>query len=222
MPASNDLAPWFKLQGLTLDAIHPSWFADLAPELVVEARKNFLCRRWLAIRLSTISPLLFGAPAPLRHAEAQPLQSAAWLEEALADTMDCAFDLGLLVLPGLVRTVVARADVMRLRSALGAARYERILKGQPDSLFRAHATGADIEPAIDGGAAVVERLTRRGAAELMGYAASVHPAWGESVRLCFERRASEVAPAPCLDPDVVEDCLRLRATVPEADLGETA
>jgi hypothetical protein len=56
----------------------------------------------------------------------------------------------------------------------------------------------------------------------VGYAASVHPAWGESVRLRFERRASEVALAPSLDPGVVEDCLRLRATASAAVQGETA
>jgi hypothetical protein len=216
VPASQDLGAWFKLQRLTLDAVHASWIADIAPEIVREMRSSLLGRRWLAIRLSTASPVLFGGPAQIQPAQAGQLQSAAWLAAPLADLTNCALELGSLALAGMVRTVVARADVMRLRGLLGSVRYERILKGPPDPLSRTR-PGADAG-AANSGDDVVERLMRRGAAELMGYAAGVHSAWGESVKLRFERGISEVAPAPTLEPNAAEDCLRACAAAAEPAL----
>jgi hypothetical protein len=68
---------------------------------------------------------------------------------------------------------------------------------------------------------MVERLVRCGAAEFAGFADSLHPAWGESVRLTYERAWWFDACAPSLTPAAAEACLRLRigAVPPAANPG---
>jgi hypothetical protein len=62
---------------------------------------------------------------------------------------------------------------------------------------------------------MVERLVRCGAAEFAGFADSLHPAWGESVRLTYERAWWFDACAPSLIPAAAEACLRLRIQRPD-------
>ena len=59
MSASDDLKPWFDLQSATLDRVHPSWFLNIEPQLIVAARRDALGRRWLANQLAKLSPALF-------------------------------------------------------------------------------------------------------------------------------------------------------------------
>ena len=182
MSASDDLKPWFDLQSATLDRVHPSWFRNIEPQLILAARRDALGRRWLANHLAGLSPALFSLTV-WRSEFAAPLGAAAWLAHPLEEPMECALELGGVALAAAVRTVVTRDGVMKLRLALGASRYDRVLQSN------VVATDSNDRPVWTGGAVedITDHVARRGAMELAGYAASIHPAWGESVRLSFER-----------------------------------
>ena len=182
MPASDDLKPWFDLQSATLSRVHPSWFRNIDPQLILAARRHALGRRWLANQLARLSPSLFSLTVWRSEAAAR-LAASAWLAQPLEDPMECALELGGVALAAALRTVVTRDGVMKLRLALGAARYDRVLQSNvvaSDSSERPVWTSGEVER-------IADHVARRGAMELAGYAASAHPAWGESVRLSFER-----------------------------------
>ena len=202
MIAHEDLVALFDLQGQTTERIHPSWLPEMAPELVSAARGSPAARRWVANRLSRVSPMLFNlstasSPTPI------PLHQARWLITLLQSPLECALDLGSLALAATVRTVITRAGVSRLRTVLGPTRYARVLSG-PTPLTAGSSSGGAQED-------ISERLVRCGAHELAAYAAFLHPALGESVRLSFECSWWDAVPAPLLAPAVAETCLQLRA-----------
>jgi hypothetical protein len=180
--ASDDLKPWFDLQSATLDRVHPSWFRNIEPQLIQAARRDALGRRWLANYLAPLSPALFSLTI-WRSEAADRLAATAWLAQPLEESMECALELGGVALAAALRTVVNRDGVMKLRLALGASRYDRILQSN------VVATGSTERPVWTNGAveSITDHVARRGAMELAGYADNAHPAWGESVRLSFER-----------------------------------
>jgi len=180
--ASDDLKPWFDLQSATLNRVHPSWFRNIEPQLILAARRDALGRRWLANQLAGLSPALFSL-TEWRSEAAARLGAAAWLAHPLEDPMECALELGSVALAAAIRTVVTRDGVMKLRLALGASRYDRVLQSNVVT------TDCNDRPVWTSGAveSITDHVARRGAMELVGYAANVHPAWGESVRLSFER-----------------------------------
>jgi hypothetical protein len=171
--------------------------------LVSEARTQPLGRRWLANHLSTHSPMLFG----LRTADAiKRLQEAGRSAPALGDALESARELGAMAYASVVRTTVRRTHVKSVRAVLGIECYERVLTASlpelppPDEpLFWGDAIGDE---------AVQVRIFRQGAAELLGYADSVHRAWGESVRLAFDRKTWTNMPATVLPAAVADACLR--------------
>jgi hypothetical protein len=105
-----------------------------------------------------------------------------------------------------VRTTVRRAHVKSVRAVLGIECYERVLTASLPDLPPPE------EPLFWGGAvgdeAVEDRILRQGAAELLGYADSVHRAWGESVRLAFDRKTWTNMATPVLPADIADACLR--------------
>jgi hypothetical protein len=213
-PAREDLQSWLALQRDTTERVHSSWFPSLSADLVVQARKTPLGRRWLADRLVHVSPLLFGIlPYETEALPARNLRNSEWLRTCLRQVLECALDLGSLTLAVTVRTMVARSEVMRLRAVLGAARYERLLS-MPTATSPGGPPGVpDVEAreiADCHGDDLLERLLRRGARELAAYATGLHPALGESVRLSFECSWWDVEGAALLTPAVIESCLRLR------------
>ena len=182
MSASDDLKPWFDLQSATLNRVHPSWFRNIEPQLILAARRDALGRRWLANHLASSSPALFSLTV-WRSDAASRLGAAAWLAQPLQDPMECALELGGVALAAALRTVVTRDGVMKLRLALGASRYDRVLQSNvvpTGSTERPVWTNGEVE-------SITDHVARRGALELAEYAANAHPAWGESVRLSFER-----------------------------------
>jgi hypothetical protein len=191
--------------------VHASWFPRIPPALVLEARAQPLGRRWLANHLSSQSPLLFGLRVPEGAEAVANLQEVARLAPMLGDALDSALELGAMAYAAIIRTTVRRADVKSMRTVLGVARYERVLtavlpelSAPAQPLFSADGAGDD---------AVEERLIRQGAAELLHYADRVHRAWGESVRLAFERRIWMNMPPTVLPAASVAACLhRLAAT----------
>lgn len=211
MPTAEDLQAWLDLQAETLDRVHASWFPRIPPALVLEARAQPLGRRWLANHLSSQSPLLFGLRVPEGAEAVANLQEVARLAPLLGDALDSALELGAMAYAAIIRTTVRRADVKSMRTVLGVARYERVLtavlpelSAPAQPLFSADGAGDD---------AVEERLIRQGAAELLHYADRVHRAWGESVRLAFERRIWMNMPPTVLPAASVAACLhRLAAT----------
>jgi hypothetical protein len=213
LPAHEDLQAWLALQRETTERVHPSWFPGLPAELIVHARKSPPGRRWLANRLARVSPLLFGIPHETEAVPARNLRNAEWLRICLHDVLECALDLGSLTLAVTVRTMVTRSEVMRLRAVLGVERYERLLFAPPSTssasapaAFRAGAHGT----AECRGDDLAERLLRCGAHELAAYAATLHPALCESVRLSLECNWWDVEGMASLTPAAVESCLRLR------------
>jgi hypothetical protein len=205
MIAREDLLTLFELQGQTIDRIHPSWLPEIAPELGSAARVSPQGRRWLANRLSEVSPPLFSLPAA-SSPTALALHQARWFMTLLQNPLECALDLGSLALAASVRTVITRAGVSKLRTVLGPTRYSRVLSG-PGEATNAAATAGSVSAPED----LSERLIRCGAHELAAYAAFLHPALAASVRLSFECNWWDTLPAPLLTPAVAAACLKLRA-----------
>jgi hypothetical protein len=211
---SEDLQTWLDLQRETLARVHTSWLPGIPVELLTVARKSALGRRWLTKRLAAVSPLLFGRPGPPDSVSASGLVSAAWLMPVLRDSLECALDLGSLALASTVRTIIKRSAVVKLRAALGPDRYIRALTSAP---VPSQTTKQQVPPATltdTDENEIVERLTRCGAVELAAYAEYLHPAWGESVRLTFERGWWRNLLVPQLIPEVAEAALRLREPPP--------
>jgi hypothetical protein len=203
----EDARVWFEVQVETLKRVHSSWLPGVPIDLLTQARKLALGRRWLAKRLCTVSPVLFGLQTELAAQAIAGLQAAAWLAPLVADPFECALDLGSLAMAATIRTLVNRPEVVKIRGALGAERYARVLA------FPAPASPSAPAPAA-GDLDMVDRLIRCGAAEFAAFADSLHPAWGESVRLTYERAWWFDACAPSLTPAAAEACLRLRIQPP--------
>jgi hypothetical protein len=157
----EDATLWFEVQVETLKRVHSSWVPGVPIELLAQARKLALGRRWLARRLTVVSPVLFGLPAELDCESVGRLRLAAWLAPLAAEPLQSALHLGALALAPLIRTPA----------------------NQP-------------------------KFIRRGAAEFAAFADFLHPAWGESVRLTYERDWWFEAPHSSLTPAVAEACLR--------------
>ncbi|HEY6921930.1 MAG TPA: hypothetical protein VI653_00565 [Steroidobacteraceae bacterium] len=216
MSASDDLKPWFDLQSATLHRVHPSWFRNIEPQLILAARRDARGRRWLANHLASSSPALFSL-TEWRSEAASRLGASAWLAQPLEEAMECALELGAVALAGAIRTVVARDGVMKLRLALGAARYDRVLQSNvvaAPSSERPVWTSEAVE-------SITDHIARRGAMELAGYADNIHPAWGESVRLSFERWWWMSPSEATLPATVVEVSLRPPETLYEVVLTGT-
>lgn len=197
---------WLDLQRETLSSVHASWLPGIPPGLVAVARERAIGRRWLATPLAATSPILFARPSLSDARSAARLLRAGWLLPLLRTSRDCALDLGSIALGATVRRIVKRTAVVKLRAALGPDRYARILRSQGGS-----SEGDSAAPLTDEDT-LIERLTRSGVAELIAYADRMHPAWGESFKLSFEREWCSGKPAPPqLLPDIVEAALRSRA-----------
>ena len=183
--------------------------------MVSEARAQPLGRRWLANHLSTQSPLLFGLKVPEGAEAVTHLVDAALNAPSLGDAMESARELGAMAYAPVVRTTVRRAHVQSVRAVLGIECYERVLTASlPElpapavPLFWGDAVGAE---AID------DLILRQGAAELLHYSDNVHRAFGESVRLAFDRKIWLNMPSSVLPAAVAETCLRRLAATYAGD-----
>src|SRR6201999_2558928 len=122
--------------------------------------------------------------------------------------MECALELGSLAMAPTLRTLVNRPEVVKIRGALGPERYTRVLSS-PMAPISPAGTPQPPPAAVTGELDMVERLIRCGAAEFAGLADSLHPAWGESVRLTYERSWWSDAWSPSLSAAAAESCLRV-------------
>lgn len=211
MSLPQDATLWFEVQDETLKRVHSSWLPGVPIDLLTQARKLALGRRWLTKRLGRISPVLFGrAVEPDSEALAR-LRAAAWIAPLAADPLECALDLGSLAMAAAIRTLVNRPEGARIRGALGPERYARVLAYHPP-----HSQVPAVPPAGD--LDMVERLIRCGAAEFAAFADTLHPAWGESVRLTYECSWWIDLYNPSLAPAVAAACLRRRVQQPDGRL----
>ena len=95
--------------------------------------------------------------------------------------------------------------------------YDRVLQSNivaTDSTERPVWTSGAVE-------SITDHVARRGAMELAGYADNAHPAWGESVRLSFERWWWMSPSERTLPAKVVETSLRPSETLYEVVLTGT-
>jgi hypothetical protein len=203
----EDATLWFEVQVETLKRVHSSWVPGVPIELLTQARKLPLGRRWLARRLDTMSPVLFGLPALMDSESVDRLRAAVWLAPLVADPLECALDLGALAMAATLRALVNRPEIQKIRGALGPERFARVLASPV-----AQTPPAAAAPAGD--LDMIERLIRSGAAEFAAFADSLHCAWGESVRLTYERAWWLDVSSPGLTPAMAESCLRLRTQPP--------
>jgi hypothetical protein len=205
----EDATLWFEVQVETLKRVHSSWLPGVPIELLTQARKLALGRRWLAKRLATISPVLFGLPSELDSEAVTRLRAAAWVAPLAAEPLESALDLGSLAMAATIRTLVNRPEVVKIRGALGPERYARVLAYHvPPSQPPAAPPAGDLD--------MVERLIRCGAAEFAAFADTLHPAWGESVRLTYECSWWIDLHYPTLTPAIAEACLRQRIQQPDS------
>src|SRR5689334_4891573 len=126
MSLPEDATLWFEVKVETLRRVHSSWLPGVPIELLTQARKLALGRRWLAKRLAPVSPVLFGLPAELDSDSVARLRAAAWIAPLAAEPLECALDLGSLAMAATIRTLVNRPEVVKIRGALGPERYARV------------------------------------------------------------------------------------------------
>jgi hypothetical protein len=207
----EEIRSWFDLQRETVERLHPSWLPEIDAELIGTARHTELGRRWLANRLCVTRPLLFTLPCGVGPGSAHELPRFARLRAILREPAESALDLGSLALAARLRTVVNRPAVTRLRTMLGTQRYERALKASSSTTdtvelpWLSMQTSEEIE-------VLVGQVLHHGAHELAAYAAGLHPALEESVRLSYERRWWDSPYPTALNPDAAAACLELRET----------
>ena len=207
MSLPEDAVLWFGVQVETLKRVHSSWLPDVPIELLTQARKLALGRRWLAKRLSSASPVLFGLPGELDSEGVDRLRAAAWIAPLVADPLECALDLGSLAMASTLRALLNNPEAVKIRSALGPDRYARVIA---TPVAPAQAAPQPAANDFD----IVERIIRCGAAEFACFAEALHPAWAESVRLTYERSWWFDPSVPSLMPRAAEACLKWRVQHP--------
>ena len=215
----QELGGWFDLQRATLERLDPSWLPGLAGELVIEARRTATGRRWLADRLTSVSPLLFALPRGPDATAVPKLDNLGWLAAVLREPHERALDLGSLLLAARLRTVVSRSTVTHLRAMLGVERYERALRASLANVTAPAVPRTSMQTS-DQANVLIRQVLRHGAHELAAYAAHLHPAFAQSVRLSFERDWWCCPYPATLHPDTVAAWLGLSGS-PNQTLSET-
>jgi hypothetical protein len=205
----EEIHSWFDLQRETVQRLHPSWLPAIDAELIGTARQTALGRRWLANRLSGIRPLLFALPCGVGPSSARELHRCDRFRAALHDPVETALDLGSFALAARLRTVVSRPAVTRLRAMLGTQRYERVLNASLSSTAAVAVPWLSMRT-TDEIEVLFGQVLHHGAHELAAYAAGLHPALAESVRLSFERCWWDSLYPTSLHPDTAAACLKLR------------
>jgi hypothetical protein len=206
LPKPQTLQPWFDLQSATLRRVHASWFAEISPELIATAHTRSLGRRWLANQLSRAHPMLFELPHDIGLEAMDGLRRAEWILPLVEDAEQCALDIGAVALAPTLRTIVAHSAVSRLRQVLGTERYERMLA----AATKATGSASDNSVLTEADESIVESVVRCGAWELAEFAERLHPMWGESVRLSFEREWWQGDWPRALRQDEIQAILRQR------------
>ena len=162
-----------RLRAVAVQQANPGWLAPLPAPLLAQMRASALGTRLIARTLAEgPAPALFGEP----YWRMPP--DADWLLRPPAALDELALDLAALALSALIRATVKRETVLRLKRVLGDARYALALNETSenlDSLGFAKALAAD--PALR------RHLLAQGHAELVAFAATIHPACAERIRL---------------------------------------
>jgi len=172
-PASAVTFDCVTLRAVAVQQANPAWFVSLPAPLVQRARASALGSRMLAWVLAEgIAPALFAEPAWKMPANADWL---FWPKSALDEV---ALDFAALALSASIRATVKRDAVLRLKRVLSEPRYALALNEPTASL---DARGFSTALAAD--ESLAQYLSTQGYAELIGYAATLHPACAERIRL---------------------------------------
>lgn len=172
---------WPKLQRAALDDVHPAWFAGWDAALVNEARQHALGRRLMALTLAQeAAPVLFGSlPAVIPHA----LSGSDWMLLPGDRLAELTLDLGVAAFAEAIRRCIERQPVVRLRRVLGNDRYTRVLASERGDAQHLPEMQTELESALVGDETLKAAIYQRGLAEWMAFAAPVHPAAIERLRL---------------------------------------
>lgn len=174
-----------RLLGAALDGAHPDYFEGIPRDLLTRGRGSPVGRRILLRKLlSRGHPLLVG----LFALKDEVIAGHAWVLWDARKLHDAAADLGAIALvPGL-RACIERSRVLRLRTAIGSRRLSMALtfdSGMPVPEAVNSMARKALAEVIDDVDAIAALVARSGYRELAGYAARIHPAFGERVRLAF-------------------------------------
>jgi hypothetical protein len=216
------LQAWPELQRVALDDAHASWLPGAPraalPDLLAQARRSPLGRRWIAQQLVRAAPQLLGRPAPAAPIDEAQLAAADWLlrplNAAVLPLSELLLELGAMALAAELRAVVARRGFACLRAVLGEARHERALREGPQAAA-AVVRPAEFNRALDSQLRLRSLVRNQGIAELEACAATVHVAACERVRLACERDWTAVQCSARLEPSYTAALVRAQLTQPE-------
>lgn len=177
------------LRAVAVQQANPAWFSSLPAVLVRNARGSALGARLLASALAEeIAPNLFAEPV-----WKMPV-NADWLFWPAPALNEVALDLAALALSASIRATVKRDGVLRLKRVLGEPRYALALNAPAASI-----DASGFAKALAADESLARYLSAQGYAELIGYAATLHPACAERIRLSLAPGAAPSLPRR-LDP----------------------
>lgn len=165
-----------------LAEVDPSWYGEIDPALLAQARDSRLGRRMLARWLAVGPAATLLAPAPGEGAAAA---ATGWPPARLAALVR---DLGALAYAPAIRAEVRREPVRRLKQALGngylLALDNTVWNGRVDPVVGKRLAVALASALADAGDdALFAALDWQGRAELDEWAGKAEPALGEWARL---------------------------------------
>lgn len=197
---------WAIVQRSALDGAHAAWLHDIPRPLVDAARDDPAGRRLLARRLVDAAPAIFaGFPAVLPAA----IVASGWMRCAPSVLDERAMDLGALAFAALVRLRIARAEVVRLRHVLGAARYANVLAEAAVGGVVPSGAEAAFAAALGSDEALHRLILEQGRREWAAHARDVHPVAFEWLRLCHAPGAIDASASGWLDGASVSRALTL-------------
>ena len=174
-----------RLLDAALDGAHHGYFGGLPDALLAGGRNSSIGRRMLMRRLLPHAPRV---TLDLASVTGELIDAHPWALWNTQRLHDAAADLGALALvPGL-RDCVEREKVLMVRAAIGSRRLAMVL--QFNAGARVSGSGVArarkaLAAALGNAEGVAALVSMRGYRELAGYAARIHPAFGERIRLVF-------------------------------------
>lgn len=207
---------WAALQCAALDGAHPAWFRPMGEQLVAHARQSREGRRLLARSLvGRPAPVLFGSyPASVPQA----LANQHWMLLPATVLDELALDLGAAAFAPAIRLRVARADVLRLRRALGQRRYADILGSQHQGDGATGEISAALDLAMAGDEQLVSALRWRGWAEWLDFVQPQHPVLAERLRLAVAPERPTATRVRWLSPAMIATHLAGARAAPQQEV----
>lgn len=167
------------LQQAALRDVHSSWLPMLTPSLLARAKQSAFGRRWLSTRLS--AQTLFRTPSVMLDIPDALLQEQAWWQVSLCEHREHLIEMGAHACLSVLRTAIAREQVMQWRRVLGMPRYMQLLQ-LSDPGERAPLSWPT---RVMNDQALIEHLEKVACFELLNYSRQCHPLLAQRVALAF-------------------------------------